>query len=84
MVSLLNIYFRFLDFGLLCRMEKKHQLAMLSAIVHIANGDWHALVYDLMEMDVGRPGTNLRRVAMVRHLEPYSILPIIFRVIGDI
>ncbi|XP_042433560.1 uncharacterized protein slr1919-like [Zingiber officinale] len=54
----------FLDFGLLCRMEKKHQLAMLSAIVHIVNGDWNALVYDLMEMDVGRPGTNLRRVAM--------------------
>lgn len=69
-------------------MEKKHQLAMLSAIVHIVNGDWNALVYDLMEMDVGRPGTNLRRVAMVCHLEPYSIfdtiLPIIFRVLGDI
>ncbi|KAG6478783.1 hypothetical protein ZIOFF_062227 [Zingiber officinale] len=56
----------FLDFGLLCRMEKKHQLAMLSAIVHIVNGDWNALVYDLMEMDVGRPGTNLRRVAMFK------------------
>ncbi|WOL12957.1 hypothetical protein Cni_G21726 [Canna indica] len=54
----------FLDFGLLCRMEKKHQLAMFAAIIHIVNGDWTALVYDLVEMDVGRPGTNLRAVAM--------------------
>ncbi|XP_073012032.1 uncharacterized protein [Typha latifolia] len=54
----------FLDFGLLCRMEKKHQLAMLASIVHIVNGDWGALVYDLTQMDVVRPGTNLRRVTM--------------------
>ncbi|RWR81487.1 hypothetical protein CKAN_01017300 [Cinnamomum micranthum f. kanehirae] len=54
----------FLDFGLLCRMEKKHQFAMLASILHIVNGDWGALVYDLMEMDVVRPGTNLRRVTM--------------------
>ncbi|KAJ8497613.1 hypothetical protein OPV22_008165 [Ensete ventricosum] len=54
----------FLDFGLLCRMEKKHQLAMLASIVHISNGDWNALVYDLMEMDIVRPETNLRRVTM--------------------
>ncbi|KAJ0963777.1 hypothetical protein J5N97_028899 [Dioscorea zingiberensis] len=54
----------FLDFGLLCRMEKKHQLAMLASIVHIVNGDWGALVYDLVEMDVVRPGVNLRMVTM--------------------
>eukprot|EP00268_Persea_americana_P016383 TRINITY_DN1776_c0_g1_i3.p1 TRINITY_DN1776_c0_g1~~TRINITY_DN1776_c0_g1_i3.p1 ORF type:complete len:654 (-),score=136.99 TRINITY_DN1776_c0_g1_i3:431-2392(-) len=54
----------FLDFGLLCRMEKKHQFAMLASILHIVNGDWGALVYDLAEMDVVRPGTNLRRVTM--------------------
>ncbi|XP_039122584.1 uncharacterized protein slr1919 [Dioscorea cayenensis subsp. rotundata] len=54
----------FLDFGLLCRMEKKHQLAMLASIVHIVNGDWGALVYDLVEMDVVRPGVNFRRVTM--------------------
>ncbi|XP_038971214.1 uncharacterized protein LOC103719704 isoform X4 [Phoenix dactylifera] len=54
----------FLDFGLLCRMEKKHQLAMLAFIVHIVNGDWGALVYDLTEMDIVRPGTNLHRVKM--------------------
>lgn len=66
--TILFIYacpFRFLDFGLLCRMEKKHQLAMLASIVHIVNGDWGALVYDLVEMDVVRPGVNFRRVTMV-------------------
>lgn len=54
----------FLDFGLLCRMEKKHQLAMLASIMHIVNGDWGSLVYDLIEMDIVRPRTNLRRVTM--------------------
>ncbi|XP_062155749.1 uncharacterized protein LOC133863711 [Alnus glutinosa] len=54
----------FLDFGLLCRMEKKHQFAMLASIVHIVNGDWASLVHALIEMDVVRPGTNIRRVTM--------------------
>ncbi|KAK9168875.1 hypothetical protein Syun_001015 [Stephania yunnanensis] len=52
----------FLDFGLICKMEKKHQFAMLSSIVHIVSGDWAALVHDLIEMDVVRPGTNIRRL----------------------
>lgn len=59
-------YLRFLDFGLLCRMEKKHQFAMLASIVHIVYGDWASLVNALIEMDVVRPGTNLRQVTMVR------------------
>lgn len=46
-------------------MEKKHQLAMLASIVHIVNGDWGSLVYDLNDMDVIRPGTNIRRFTMV-------------------
>ncbi|KAI8563856.1 hypothetical protein RHMOL_Rhmol03G0141700 [Rhododendron molle] len=54
----------FLDFGLLCRMQKKHQFAMLASIVHIVNGDWSLLVQALTEMDVVRPGTNIRRVTM--------------------
>ncbi|XP_052144194.1 uncharacterized protein LOC127763508 isoform X1 [Oryza glaberrima] len=54
----------FLDFGLLCMMEKKHQHAMLASIVHIVNGDWASLVYDLTAMDVVPPRTNLRRVTM--------------------
>ncbi|KAL1828065.1 hypothetical protein ACET3Z_006477 [Daucus carota] len=54
----------FLDFGLLCRMEKKHQHAMLASIVHIVNGDWASLVLALSDMDVVRPGTNMRRVTM--------------------
>ncbi|KAL5800247.1 hypothetical protein ACOSQ4_033131 [Xanthoceras sorbifolium] len=54
----------FLDFGLLCRMERKHQFAMLASIVHIVNGDWSSLVQALSEMDVVRPGTNIRRVTM--------------------
>jgi hypothetical protein len=48
-------------------MEKKHQRAMLASIVHIVNGDWASLVYDLTEMDVVPPRTNLRRVTMVAH-----------------
>ncbi|GER43244.1 protein kinase superfamily protein [Striga asiatica] len=54
----------FLDFGLLCRMEKKHQFAMLASIVHLVNCDWANLVQDLIEMDVVRPGTNIRRFTM--------------------
>ncbi|XP_065870239.1 uncharacterized protein [Euphorbia lathyris] len=54
----------FLDFGLLCQMEKKHQFAMLASIVHIVNGDWASLVHSLTEMDVIKPGTNIRRVTM--------------------
>lgn len=55
----------FLDFGLICQMEKKHQFAMLASVVHIVNGDWESLVCSLIQMDVVRPGTNIRRVTMV-------------------
>ncbi|XP_031502983.1 uncharacterized protein LOC116266052 isoform X1 [Nymphaea colorata] len=54
----------FLDFGLLCRIEKKHQFALLASILHIANGDWPGVVHDLSEMDVIRPGTDLKLVTM--------------------
>ncbi|KAI9124678.1 hypothetical protein K1719_004600 [Acacia pycnantha] len=54
----------FLDFGLLCQMEKKHQLAMLASIVHIVNGDWASLVRALTDMDVVTPGTNIRLVTL--------------------
>ncbi|KAJ1406418.1 UbiB domain, partial [Sesbania bispinosa] len=54
----------FLDFGLLCQMEKRHQFAMLASIVHIVNGDWASLVRALTDMDVVRPGTNIRLVTM--------------------
>lgn len=59
-------YVRFLDFGLLCRMEKKHQFAMLASILHIVYGDWASLVNALIEMDVVRPGTNLRQITIVQ------------------
>ncbi|XP_024969265.1 uncharacterized protein LOC112508756 [Cynara cardunculus var. scolymus] len=54
----------FLDFGLICRMEKKHKFAMLASIIHIVNADWASLVESLAEMDVVRPGTNISRVTM--------------------
>lgn len=54
----------FLDFGLICRMEKKHKFAMLASIIHIVNADWASLVGSLAEMDVVRPGTNISRVTM--------------------
>ncbi|KAG4397781.1 hypothetical protein GLYMA_10G212000v4 [Glycine max] len=54
----------FLDFGLLCQMEKRHQLAMLASIIHIVNGDWASLVRALVDMDVVRPGTNIRLVTL--------------------
>lgn len=46
-------------------MEKRHQLAMLASIVHIVNGDWAALVGALIDMDVVKPGTNIRLVTLV-------------------
>ncbi|GJV51515.1 kinase superfamily protein isoform 1 [Tanacetum coccineum] len=54
----------FLDFGLICRMEKKHKYAMLGSIIHIVNGDWASLVGSLSDMDVVRPGTNISLVTM--------------------
>ncbi|KAK7343844.1 hypothetical protein VNO77_12910 [Canavalia gladiata] len=54
----------FLDFGLLCQMEKRHQFAMLASIIHIVNGDWASLVHALIDMDVVRPGTNIRVVTL--------------------
>ncbi|KAK9698253.1 hypothetical protein RND81_08G091600 [Saponaria officinalis] len=54
----------FLDFGLMCQMEKKHQFAMLASIIHIVNGDWASLVQALSEMDVVKPGTNTHVVTM--------------------
>ncbi|GLJ52423.1 hypothetical protein SUGI_1115160 [Cryptomeria japonica] len=54
----------FLDFGLLCRMEEKHQYAMLASIVHIVNADWPSLVIDLADMDIIRPETDLRLIQM--------------------
>ncbi|XP_027367938.1 uncharacterized protein LOC113873812 [Abrus precatorius] len=54
----------FLDFGLLCQMEKRHQFAMLASIIHIVNGDWASLVHALIDMDVVRPGTNIRLVTL--------------------
>lgn len=49
-------------------MEERHQLAMLASIVHIVNGDWASLVEALAEMDVVKPGTNMRRVTLVSYL----------------
>uniref|UniRef100_A0A2P2M272 Uncharacterized protein MANES_07G104400 n=1 Tax=Rhizophora mucronata TaxID=61149 RepID=A0A2P2M272_RHIMU len=46
-------------------MKRKHRFAMLASIVHIVNGDWASLVHALVEMDVVRPGTNIRLVTMV-------------------
>ncbi|KFK36812.1 hypothetical protein AALP_AA4G174700 [Arabis alpina] len=54
----------FLDFGLVCRMQRKHQLAMLASIVHIVNGDWASLVDALTDMDVIKPGVNTRRFTL--------------------
>nr|GMC80008.1 Kinase superfamily protein isoform 1 [Ipomoea batatas] len=50
----------FLISELLCRMEKKHQYAMLASIVHIVNGDWASLVQALCQMDVIRLGTDTK------------------------
>lgn len=54
----------FLDFGLICQMQQKHQFAMLASILHIVYGDWASLVYALKDMDVVKPGINLNRVIM--------------------
>ncbi|CAM8910709.1 unnamed protein product [Rhodiola kirilowii] len=56
--------FGFLDFGLICRMQRKHQFAMLASVLHIVYGDWASLVYALKDLDVVRPGVNLNNVIM--------------------
>ncbi|MCO5586943.1 hypothetical protein L7F22_040888 [Adiantum nelumboides] len=42
----------FLDFGLICRMKREHQLAMMASVTHIVNADWDSFVLDLAAMDV--------------------------------
>uniref|UniRef100_A0A7N0V8P3 Protein kinase domain-containing protein n=1 Tax=Kalanchoe fedtschenkoi TaxID=63787 RepID=A0A7N0V8P3_KALFE len=81
----------FLDFGLICRMQRKHQLAMLASTLHIVYGDWAALVYALKDMDVVRPGVNLNRVIMdledaIGEVEIKDGIPIVkfSRVIGKV
>jgi len=63
-------------------MERKHQRAMLASIVHIVNGDWASLVYDLTEMDVVPPKTNLRRVTMV--IQQTAAVPRMFYVFSSV
>ncbi|OAE18983.1 hypothetical protein AXG93_2637s1000 [Marchantia polymorpha subsp. ruderalis] len=48
----------YLDFGLICHMEKSLQVAMLAAISHLVNGDWVYLANDLDDMNVLKPTTN--------------------------
>lgn len=60
-------------------MEKKHRFAMLAAIVHIVNGDWASLVHALVDMDVVRPGTSIRRITMVSYL--HWVIMIKFKII---
>ncbi|KAL2623662.1 hypothetical protein R1flu_003867 [Riccia fluitans] len=48
----------YLDFGLICNMEKRHQAAMLAAIAHLVNGEWACLANDLGDMDVLKPTTD--------------------------
>ncbi|KAJ7559302.1 hypothetical protein O6H91_04G078600 [Diphasiastrum complanatum] len=48
----------YLDFGLICRMERKHQYAMIAAVAHLVNGEWGFLTDDLAEMDVLKPTTD--------------------------
>ncbi|KAL6498253.1 hypothetical protein OROGR_028650 [Orobanche gracilis] len=49
------------------KWKKRHQFAVLASIVHIVNGDWASLVRALIDMDMVRPGTNIRLVT--RELE---------------
>lgn len=38
--------------------------------MHIVYGDWGSLVCALVDMDVVKPGTNLRRLTLVGYLIP--------------
>lgn len=62
----------YLDFGLLCRMERQHQAAMLGAIAHLVNGEWSRLTEDLAAMDVLKPATDRNAVTMVPTSTPSS------------
>jgi len=62
---------QFIDFGLICHMEKKHQGAMLAAIAHLVNGDWQSLTEDLADMDVVKPTTDRFAVRLVCHTLPF-------------
>lgn len=53
----------FLDFGLLCRMKRKHQLSMMASVTHIVNADWESFVQDLEAMEVLPAYVNHREIA---------------------
>jgi aarF domain-containing kinase len=56
---------QFIDFGLICHVDKNHQGAMLAAIAHLVNGDWQSLTEDLADMDVVKPTTDRFAVRLV-------------------
>lgn len=58
---------QFIDFGLITRMDKIHQGAMLAAIAHLVNGDWQSLTDDLADMDVLKPRTDRFALRLVCH-----------------
>ncbi|CAI5971497.1 unnamed protein product [Closterium sp. NIES-64] len=62
--SLTSTLSSYLDFGLLCRMERQHQQAMLAAVAHLVNGEWSMLAADLAAMDVLKPTTDRRALTM--------------------
>jgi len=45
----------YLDFGLLGRVSRKHQRAMLAAVVHLANCEWSLLTRDLASLEALPP-----------------------------
>ncbi|KAL3684266.1 hypothetical protein R1sor_002288 [Riccia sorocarpa] len=51
-------YLAYLDFGLICSIEKRHRAAMLASIAHLVNGEWAGLANDLGDMDVLKPTTD--------------------------
>ncbi|KAI5082203.1 hypothetical protein GOP47_0001946 [Adiantum capillus-veneris] len=53
----------FLDFGLVCRMKREHQVAMMASVTHIVNADWDSFVLDLASMDVLPAYINRREIA---------------------
>ncbi|CAG9465910.1 unnamed protein product [Pedinophyceae sp. YPF-701] len=53
----------YLDFGLLTRVPAHHRVAMMSALAHIATGEWRAFVEDLSRLGMLKAASNKDAVA---------------------
>jgi aarF domain-containing kinase len=53
----------YLDFGLLCRVERKHSRALEALMVHLTASQWVSAAADMRQLELVKPSTTDAEVA---------------------